>query len=69
MINWFIILMFNTHAEHLTEMMELLEKHQLYAKKRKCVFGVMQVEYIGHIISGEGVKIDSEKITSMVEWY
>lgn len=57
-----------SHVEHLTQVMQTLEKHKLYAKRSKCAFGVNQVEYLGHIISGEGVKIDPEKIKSMVEW-
>lgn len=57
-----------SHAHHLTLVMQLLEKHKLYAKKSKCAFGVSQVEYLGHIISGEGVKTDPKKIRSMIEW-
>ena len=27
-----------------------------------------ELEYLGHIISGEGVKVDSRKIEVMVDW-
>ena len=43
-------------------------KNQLYAKMSKCMFACMEVEYLGHIISGEGVKTDPKKIQAMQEW-
>lgn len=58
----------NTHVRHLSEVMSILEKHQFYAKKGKCALGVQLFEYLGHIISGEGVRTDPENIESMVEW-
>jgi hypothetical protein len=46
----------------------LLEEQQLYAKFSKCAFGVQEVEYLGHIVSHEGVKMDPNKIKAMREW-
>lgn len=43
--------------------MELLRKHTLYAKKSKCSFGQIQIEYLGHIITADGVATDPEKIS------
>ena len=42
--------------------------NQLYAKQSKCVFGCAEVEYLGHVISGDGVKADPKKISAMVQW-
>ena len=42
--------------------------HQIFAKQSKFVFGCSEVEYLGHIISGEGVKADPKKISAMVQW-
>jgi len=48
--------------------LKLLEEKQLYAKTSKCFFGVQEVEYFGHIVSHEGVKVDPRKIKSIKEW-
>jgi len=48
--------------------MEILKTHQLYVKLSKCAFGKQEVEYLGHLISEEGVKADPEKITAMTNW-
>lgn len=42
--------------------LELLRQNQLYAKETKCHFRDSQVEYLGHLISKEGVVIDPKKI-------
>ena len=44
-----------------------MEEKQLYANPSKCAFGVEEVEYLGHIVSHEGVKVDPNKIKDMRE--
>ena len=56
------------HIRHLRIVLEVLAKNQLYAKMSKCMFACLEVEYLGHIISGEGVKTDPKKILAMQEW-
>lgn len=56
------------HVEHLRVVLEVLAKNQLYAKTSKRMFAHLDVEYLGHIISGEGVKIDPKKILAEQEW-
>nr|GEU31244.1 hypothetical protein [Tanacetum cinerariifolium] len=40
----------------------------LYAKRTKCYFVVPHVEYMGHIISAQGVSKDPSKIEAMQKW-
>ncbi|KAF5475861.1 hypothetical protein F2P56_007623 [Juglans regia] len=56
------------HLQHLHMVLETLRSHQFYAKKSKCVFGCHEVEYLGHLISKEGVKVEPHKISAMQEW-
>nr|XP_023886373.1 uncharacterized protein LOC111998510 [Quercus suber] len=56
------------HIQHLRSVLELLQQHQLYAKKSKCAFGSSKVEYLGHIISGQGVSIDPRKTIAKEAW-
>ncbi|XP_019227493.1 PREDICTED: uncharacterized protein LOC109208797 [Nicotiana attenuata] len=58
----------DAHVLHLRKVLEIIQKEQLYAKMSKCAFGQDKVEYLGHIISGEGVSTDPAKIEAMVNW-
>jgi hypothetical protein len=53
------------HQEHLQTVLEVLRKNQLFVKKSKCVFVQPQVEYLGHIISGNEVSTDPNKIQAV----
>ncbi|KAJ4814811.1 polyprotein [Rhynchospora pubera] len=56
------------HIEHLGLTLELLAEHQLFAKRNKCEFGLGSIEYLGHIISKQGVDTDPKKIQAMCNW-
>ena len=56
------------HVQHVDMVLKLLEEKQLYAKSSKFFFGVQEVEYLGHILSHEGVKVEPNKIKSVKEW-
>jgi hypothetical protein len=55
------------HLQHVDRVLKILEDKKLYANPSKCVFGVHEVEYLGHIVFHEGVEVDPNKIKSMVE--
>ena len=56
------------HVWHVDKVLKLLKEQQLYAKPYKCFFGVKEVEYLVHIVSHEGVKVEPNNIKSMMEW-
>lgn len=56
------------HLQHLKITLETLKKHQLFAKLSKCQFGSIEVAYLGHLISAQGVKADLAKLKALEEW-
>ncbi|GJW85685.1 retrovirus-related pol polyprotein from transposon TNT 1-94 [Tanacetum coccineum] len=56
------------HIDHLRIVLQVMREHNLFAKQSKCVFGTTQVEYLGHVISAQGVSTDPSKIKAMQEW-
>ena len=46
------------HVQYVERVLELLEEKKIYEKTSKCFFGVQEVEYLGHIVSHEGVKVE-----------
>jgi hypothetical protein len=56
------------HEKHLRKALERLRRQKLYAKLKKCEFWLDNVSFLGHVISGEGVAVDPEKVKAVVEW-
>jgi hypothetical protein len=56
------------HINHVRLVLEKLRTTGLYAKLEKCVFHQPQVEFLGYIISREGLSMDPQKIRTFIEW-
>jgi hypothetical protein len=56
-----------SHLKHIEQILYLLLTHQFYAKLSKCHFGVTSVDYLGHIISAQGVKADPAKVQAILK--
>ena len=56
------------HLKHLEEVFQALRKHRLYCKPSKCVLGATSVKFLGHVISGEFLKPDDEKVAAVRDW-
>lgn len=56
------------HLKHLETVLRTLMEHQLYLKLSKCRFGLPEVEFLGHVVSREGIKVDPAKTTAVREW-
>nr|GEW15858.1 Ty3/gypsy retrotransposon protein [Tanacetum cinerariifolium] len=56
------------HMQHLESVLETLASNHYYAKRSKCVFAEERVQYLGHVISGDGVSVDNDKIRAIFEW-
>ena len=56
------------HVRHLRLVLEALRKHKLYAKMSKCDFNKLEVKFLGHIVSREGLRVDPKKVKTVQEW-
>jgi hypothetical protein len=56
------------HAEHLRVVLTHLRDHQLYAKFSKCEFWLKEVQFLGHVLSAEGVTVDPGKVKDILNW-
>ena len=48
--------------------MQELREHQLFAKFSKCDFFKDKIQYLGHIVTKEGISVDPEKIRAIEDW-
>ena len=43
------------HEQHLRAVLQNLREHRLFAKFNKCEFWLKRVQFLGHVITGEGI--------------
>ncbi|GJW87154.1 putative reverse transcriptase domain-containing protein, partial [Tanacetum coccineum] len=56
------------HVVHLRLVLELLKKEKMYAKFSKCEFWLREVQFLGHVINGNGIHVDPSKIEAVKNW-
>ncbi|KAA3466323.1 DNA/RNA polymerases superfamily protein [Gossypium australe] len=56
------------HAEHLRIVLQTMREKKLYAKFSKCEFWLSEVNFLGHIVSASGIRVDPSKISSILDW-
>ncbi|GKB39076.1 putative reverse transcriptase domain-containing protein, partial [Tanacetum coccineum] len=56
------------HVEHLRLVLELLKKEKLYAKFSKCEFCLREVQFLRHVINGNGTHVNPSKIEAVKNW-
>ncbi|MCG8525033.1 MAG: hypothetical protein MI748_01545, partial [Opitutales bacterium] len=55
------------HLERLRQVLQILRENNLYLKRSKCEFMKKETDWLGHTISGEGVKTDARKVKAILE--
>ncbi|GJS72540.1 putative reverse transcriptase domain-containing protein [Tanacetum coccineum] len=50
------------HEAHIGIVLELLKKEKLYAKFSKCELWLRKVQFLGHVINGDGIHVNPSKI-------
>ncbi|GKF26965.1 hypothetical protein Tco_0082859 [Tanacetum coccineum] len=46
----------------------MLKKEKLYAKFSKCEFWLREVQFLGHVVNGNGIHVDPSKIKAVKNW-
>ncbi|GJZ92201.1 reverse transcriptase domain-containing protein [Tanacetum coccineum] len=54
------------HLSHLQQIFSVLRDQKLYANGKKCHFLVTEVTFLGYIVTGSGIKIDSAKVEAII---
>ena len=56
------------HDEHVHKVLKILEREKLYCRLKKSQFRTKRIEYLGYIITPDGVYMNSEKIKAIIDW-
>jgi hypothetical protein len=56
------------HLQHLTTVLEILQQNELYAKPSKCIFGVSELEFCGHLVGNGIVRPLRSKVATIRNW-
>ena len=54
------------HAQHLRIVLTRLREHKLYAKFSKCEFWLDRVQFLGYVLTPEGISMDPSKVQDML---
>ncbi|CAI7859919.1 unnamed protein product [Closterium sp. NIES-53] len=56
------------HVEHLRRVFEILRREKFYVKLSKSEFSLKKVQFLGHMVSAQGVHVDPKKIEAIRTW-
>ena len=56
------------HIQCLSTTLQLLQDNSLVLNHKKCSFGKTKIDYLGHLISVNGVQPDEDKIVAIKRW-
>ena len=56
------------HEQHLRQVLQRLKEHQLYARPSKCTLFASSIEYLGHIIDGNGMRPNPRLVQAITEF-
>lgn len=56
------------HQRHLRIVLEALRLHRLFCKRIKCLFGRSSMEFLGHDVSADGIRVSPDKQAAIRDW-
>lgn len=54
--------------EHLRVVLSFLVKGSFVVNSKKCSWVQQSIEYLGHIVTKDGVKMDPSKVVAVLQW-
>jgi hypothetical protein len=66
-----IVIFSQTEEQHMAILKEVLDRlraHKLQCRFDKCTFAVTEVEYLGFMLSHQGIRMNPDKVTVVKEW-
>ena len=56
------------HLRHIRNVLSLLRQHGLFVKLSKCSFMQEQTEFLGHVVSKDGIHTNAGLVRAIREW-
>jgi hypothetical protein len=56
------------HVTYLEFVLQKLKEDKLYTNRVKSKFSSLEMDFLGHVLSWEGVKVDPKKIELIKQW-
>ena len=56
------------HDRIVLKVLRHLHDNDLFVKPKKCHFRVTEVDFLGMIVSRDGIKMDPEKVNAILKW-
>jgi hypothetical protein len=56
------------HRDHVRQVLQRLREHKLYANMEKCEFGRKSIQFLGHIVSEDGISMEKSKLDDIEKW-
>lgn len=55
------------HIRHLQEVFKRLRQANLRINPEKCQFGLRSIKYLGHVVTGDGIQTDPDKVAAITQ--
>ncbi|MBW0484147.1 hypothetical protein O181_023862 [Austropuccinia psidii MF-1] len=56
------------HVTHVSNVLARLRANKLFSKTSRCLFHISTVEYLGYVVSSEGLKMYQAKVQQILNW-
>ncbi|GJW86993.1 RNA-directed DNA polymerase, partial [Tanacetum coccineum] len=57
-----------SHLQHLRDIFLILREQKLFANRKKCHFLTTEVIFLGYLVSGKGIRMDTTKVEAITTW-